>query len=1186
MGDYSVKAVLSAVDKNFSSTMKSVLGYTNNLKSTLTSGIGFGAMMAIGQSAVSTVMNKMSSLSKETIETSDSMQKLQQAMRFSGYAESEIQRIAGATGTLKTYADKTVFSLQDVMSTFGALSANGIKDADKLTEAVGNAVAVFGGGAREYSSVALAFSQAMAAGSLHAQDWNQILNASPQLAGGLRKELIRLNPVLGKDFKGAMEDGAITADLLAEAMNNIGMTDMAKEAATSVTTFEGAMGNLEATAVSGMMKLYDTFAKPKVIDAINGLNDKVGAGFDWLSTTIPTAIDKISPYWNVFKTDFIEVKDAFGDAASAIAGDVGELTGAFGSTESVDNFSSVIGTATDALKTFAGFCEEHSETIAKVITILPKLYVAYKGFKIVKTVAPFVGAFTGAVGGLVKLGLSKLAPNLFNVAKGQDAVGKSSGASSKKMLTSAKSFMLLGIGVLAVSAGFYLLAQSAVAVANAGPLAVGVLVGLAGTVTALSVGMIKMLSTMSGGTKKLSAMSAAMLALGTSILLISAGFWVLSDAAVRLADAGPLAVGAMAGLVVGLGALLVVAKSVAPALTAGAAGFVAFGASVVLAGVGITILTNAAINLANAGPLAIGVMVGMVAAVALLAVGAAALGPALTVGAVGFLAFGAAIVLVAAGALIASAALAIVASTLPTVVQYGASGAVAIAALGAAMLVFGAGAAVAGGGCLVLTAGLLGLTVGLAAAAVGFVAFGTGAAVCAVGVALLAAAMAAAAISIISVMEGVSDVITSVGDAISGVLDSLAGVFDSIGTSALNAGKGFKQLASGVKTLTSLNLLDMGASLAAVATGIAAITAVSGGLGSAGTGMRNLGAGLVIISTSGTSASASIMAVATSIAPLASAVTGLSPSMQTASVAIQSFASGALSAFASLSGATGGIMILVSGVGTLTVVLLSARASVSGFTETIGVINGSARNAGSSMQTLRTAAMSVGPAFTSAGNAGKSAMKQVDSAFSSAAAKAPASGQKIGRGFTDGLRANFPAAVATARSTSSSVIAALRSSSGGAYSCGVYIGQGLANGMRSTLGSVRSVAAQLAAAAEAAIRAKAQIHSPSRVSDRLGQYFGKGWVNGVGSMVKDAIDVAKELVEIPKIDAPKPELAFAGDYNSKNLSDDYDYYNNATYHITVVSELDGREIARGTVKYSQEEMDKIQRRNVRKQGHR
>ena len=357
MGDFSVRAVLSAVDKNFASTMKSALGYTNNLKDTLTSGIGFGAMMAIGQSAVQTVMGEMSSLSKETIETSDSMYKLQAAMRFSGYEEKEIQRIAGATGTLKTYADKTVFSLQDVMSTFGALSANGIKDADKLTEAVGNAVAVFGGGAQEYSSVALAFSQAMASGALHAQDWNQILNASPQLAGGLRKELIKLNPKIGKDFKKAMEDGALTADLLAEAMNNIGMTEMAKEAATSVTTFEGAMGNLEATVVSGMMNLYDSFAKSSVIDAINGMNEKIGSGFDWLAVKVPAAIDKISPYWTVFKTDFIEVKNAFGDAASAIIGHVGELTDSFGSAESVSSFSDVLGVATDALKSFAGFCE-------------------------------------------------------------------------------------------------------------------------------------------------------------------------------------------------------------------------------------------------------------------------------------------------------------------------------------------------------------------------------------------------------------------------------------------------------------------------------------------------------------------------------------------------------------------------------------------------------------------------------------------------------------------------------------------------------------------------------------------------------------------------------------------------------------------------------------------------------------
>ena len=910
MGDFSVRAVLSAVDKNFASTMKSALGYTNNLKDTLTSGIGFGAMMAIGQSAVQAVMGEMSSLSKETIETSDSMHKLQAAMRFSGYEEKEIQRIAGSTGTLKTYADKTVFSLQDVMSTFGALSANGIKDADKLTEAVGNAVAVFGGGAQEYSSVALAFSQAMASGALHAQDWNQILNASPQLAGGLRKELIKLNPKIGKDFKKAMEDGALTADLLAEAMNNIGMTEMAKEAATSVTTFEGAMGNLEATVVSRMMNLYDSFAKSSVIDAINGMNEKIGSGFDWLAVKVPAAIDKISPYWTVFKTDFIEVKNAFGDAASAIIGHVEELTDSFGSAESVSSFSDVLGVATDALKSFAGFCEEHSEVIAKVLTTLPKLYVAYKGFKIVKAVAPFVGMFTGAIGGLAKLGISKLVPGLFGVSKGQDAVGKSSGRSSNKMLASAKSFMMLGVGVLTISAGFYLLAQSAVAVANA----------------------------------------------------------------------GPAAIATMVGMVAAVGALMYVAKSVAPTLTAGAVGFVAFGAAVVLAGAGMMLMTNAAISLANAGPLAIGAMAGMVAAIALLAVGAAALGPALTMGAVGFIAFGAAILLVGAGALLASAALSVVAGVLPTVVQYGTQGSVAIMALGAGMTVFSAGATLAGAGCIVLGAGLLVATAGL-------LAFSAGIVVTSAGILVLAA--------------------------------SLTAVNSSMKSVAKNA----------KSAQTSLN--SMKSSTSVVSSGLDAI-----------------------------------------------------------------------------------------------------------------------------------------------GNKAKSAMNSMISAFDGASSKAKSSGGKVGSAFNSGLGTGVTAAIGTAKSSANTIISVFNSTSNRAYSCGVYIGQGLANGMRSQLGAVRSVAAQLAIAAEAAIRAKAKINSPSKVAEGLGGYWGGGYVGGILSKVKEAWRASEKLVSVPSKVMKRQKLAVAGGYGNMELSDDYTYYQEAKYTIIVPVELEGREIAKASATYTQDELEK------------
>ena len=59
---YSVKAVLCAEDKNFSSMMKSCSSYAENLKNTLTSGIGFGAMAAIGSKAVSAVGSGLKSL--------------------------------------------------------------------------------------------------------------------------------------------------------------------------------------------------------------------------------------------------------------------------------------------------------------------------------------------------------------------------------------------------------------------------------------------------------------------------------------------------------------------------------------------------------------------------------------------------------------------------------------------------------------------------------------------------------------------------------------------------------------------------------------------------------------------------------------------------------------------------------------------------------------------------------------------------------------------------------------------------------------------------------------------------------------------------------------------------------------------------------------------------------------------
>lgn len=198
--------------------------------------------------------------------------------------------------------------------------------------------------------------------------------------------------------------------------------------------------------------------------------------------------------------------------------------------------------------------------------------------------------------------------------------------------------------------------------------------------------------------------------------------------------------GSIAGKLGGLGSAA--SSASVPVSSAGAAtgslaknalGLIAAGAGILLASAGLALLAYSAIQLAQAGPTAILTMVGMVAAIALLAVGAAALAPALTAGAAGLLAFGAAILMVGAGVALACAGVALLATQLPTISEYGQSAAVGIIALGVALMSFASGATMAGAGALILGAGLLVAGAGALTAAAGVNLLAAGLVVCGAG---------------------------------------------------------------------------------------------------------------------------------------------------------------------------------------------------------------------------------------------------------------------------------------------------------------------------------------------------------------------------------------------------------------------------------------------------------------------
>ncbi len=708
---FSVKAILSAQDRGFTSAFKSAMGTVSNLKSTLTSGIGFGIMAGIGQKAFGAVTSSIGGMVSELNSSSAAWKTFNGNMSMVGKGADEI---ASVKKELQEFAEDTIYSASDMASTYAQLSAVGIKSTNKLVKGFGGLAAAAENPKQAMKTLSQQATQMAAKPTVAWADFKLMIEQTPAGISAVAKEM----GMTTTDLVQNVQDGKIATEDFFDAIAKVGTNDAFTKLATEYKTVDQAMDGLTETVSNKLAPSFDVLSG-RAIKSLDGIINKIeDLDGDAIAGKLTGFFDKASGYWNVLKTEASEVKTAFGDAFSAIGEDLGKITGAFGSTESISSFAGVMDSASGALQTFAGFLEDHSETIAKVIPQIPKLVVAYKGFKIAKSVAPFVGAFTSAIAGLAGAGISAIAGKLFGISKGQREVGVSSRESMKSTMESAKAFMMLGAGVALISAGFFLLSQGAKAVADSGPLAVAVLVGM---------------------------------------------------------------VAAIAGL-------LIVAKMVAPTLSSGAAGFVAFGAAVVLAAAGIAVLTMSAISLANAGPLAIAVMFGLIVAIGGLMVVAAAVAPVLTAGAVGLIAFGVAAALVGAAVLLASAGLAIVASVLPIVAEYGLQASVAIGALGVAMTVFGAGVIVAGAGCAVLAVGLLAVGVAVLGVTVGVVAFGVAMVAACVGVLAMAVALLAVNSSMKSIAKNAKTAqksITSMKDSVSIVNDGL----DALGNKAKSAVK-------------------------------------------------------------------------------------------------------------------------------------------------------------------------------------------------------------------------------------------------------------------------------------------------------------------------------------------------------------------------------------------------------------
>lgn len=258
-------------------------------------GAAAGAVGGLVSSGIGMAVDAIGDLTGDIIEASDSADKFKSTLNFAGLDTGTIDALTAST---QTYADQTVYSISDIRNVTAQLAANGVQGFDKLAEAAGNLNAVAGGNAETFSSVGMVLTQTAGAGKLTTENWNQLADAIPGASGKLQEAMLKNGAYTG-NFRDAMEKGEISADEFNQAIMDLGMTDVATEAATSTSTIEGAMGNLEASVVGVGMTILDQFKGPLT----SGIS-MLAQGISGLSGVFTGLVQTIGPILSQIGTTF------------------------------------------------------------------------------------------------------------------------------------------------------------------------------------------------------------------------------------------------------------------------------------------------------------------------------------------------------------------------------------------------------------------------------------------------------------------------------------------------------------------------------------------------------------------------------------------------------------------------------------------------------------------------------------------------------------------------------------------------------------------------------------------------------------------------------------------------------------------------------------------------------------------
>lgn len=297
MESYSIEAILSAVDKNFTSTMakaSSGLDGITNKFSSVTKGSG-KVTSSITSMAASMGLVKIASKAFDVMKASmdgaisrfDTMNNFPKMMKAMGFSAEEsqksIDKLSKGIQGLPTALDTVVANAQNI-----AIMTGDIDKATDTTLALNDAFLASGSSSADAERGLTQYVQMLSKGEVDMQSWRTLQETMGVALNDTAKAFGFAGASAQNDLYQALKDGNITFDQFNAKLIELdqGVGGFAERAKTASGGIKTAMQNISTAVVRGMANSLEAIDKvltsnglPKMEDALMGIQNAVDGAF-------------------------------------------------------------------------------------------------------------------------------------------------------------------------------------------------------------------------------------------------------------------------------------------------------------------------------------------------------------------------------------------------------------------------------------------------------------------------------------------------------------------------------------------------------------------------------------------------------------------------------------------------------------------------------------------------------------------------------------------------------------------------------------------------------------------------------------------------------------------------------------------------------------------------------------------